>query len=239
MAAPKKPAKPKKGEKPPPPNDFVKKFFDDIAAGKVPTPEPEAPIAPPAPTMGGLTGALEIVGRADRQHLETWWRETMMHVEHVLQRRAEMMASATEHPNEIFARLALAFGAEGKPVDVAAVLLGMSQEDFRLHYGHEWALGSAEITSQVAANFIRIALSSNDSIASRAAREFLDRRGKEEWKPPAQKLELTRPQENGSTIDAASLSYDDRQALKAIILRATVKPGLAGHLEGPAEGEEA
>jgi hypothetical protein len=156
----------------------------------------------------------------DRQMLEHWWREQFSHIERTTAERQELFAGITEHPFPTFARQAKMFGAFGMPRDVAALLLEMSEGEFALHYGAEYTIGSAEMFMAVSQNFMRIALSSNDRVAVKAATEFLNRRGGEEWRPPAQKIEVDDSRKTkGNLIDSKSLSYDDRQALKAIIER--------------------
>ena len=184
----------------------------------------------------------------DRRMLEQWWRDQFGHIERTTAARRELFAGVTEHPFPTFARQAKMFGAFGMPRDIAALLLEMSESEFQLHYGTEYTIGSAEMFMQVSQNFMRIALSSNDRVAVKAATEYLNRRGGEEWRPPAQKIEVDDSRKTrGNLIDSKSLSYEDRQALRAIIERSigrhvdgeAVRAGLAPPDEPGEEVEEA
>jgi hypothetical protein len=173
----------------------------------------------------------------DRETLAAWWRSQVAEIERAGAERRELLATAGEHPSPIFARQAKTFGALGIPRDVVAVLLEMSQPEMEMYYGAEYAIGSAEVVSQVAANLLRIATSTNDRVAVKAAIEVMNRRGGEEWRPPAQKLEVTDDRKGrGNVIDSSQLTYEQRQMLRQIIVSATGRAGVVPQIE--AEGEE-
>jgi len=182
----------------------------------------------------------------DREQLSDWWRNQVELIERTSAERADLLRDAGEHPNPIFARQAKVFGALGIPRDVVAVLLGISEGELSLHYGNEYAVGSAEVVSQVAANLLRIATSQNDRVAVKAAIEVMNRRGGEEWHPPAQKLEIDDSRKaKGNLIDSSKLSYEERQQLRAIVERAVGRRvdgeavgGVVPQIESE-EGEEA
>lgn len=182
----------------------------------------------------------------DREQLSDWWRNQVELIERTSAERADLLRDAGEHPNPIFARQAKVFGALGIPRDVVAVLLGISEGELSLHYGNEYAVGSAEVVSQVAANLLRIATSQNDRVAVKAAIEVMNRRGGEEWRPPAQKLEIDDSRKaKGNLIDSSKLSYEERQQLRAIVERAVGRRvdgeavgGVVPQIESE-EGEEA
>ncbi len=179
--------------------------------------EPPGTPAAWTPVTGILAPAKD-----DRETLAAWWRSQVAEIERAGAERRQLLATAGEHPSPIFARQAKVFGALGIPRDVVAVLLEMSQPEMEMYYGTEYAIGSAEVVSQVAANLLRIATSTNDRVAVKAAIEVMNRRGGEEWRPPAQKLEIEDSRKaKGNLIDSSKLSWDDRQALRAIIQNAT------------------
>jgi hypothetical protein len=180
---------------------------------------------------------------SDREFLDQWWRSQVAEIERAGAERRELLATAGEHPSPIFARQAKTFGALGIPRDVVAVLLEMSQPEMEMYYGNEYAAGSAEVVSQVAANLLRIATSTNDRVAVKAAIEVMNRRGGEEWRPPAQKLEVTDDRKGrGNVVDTSNMTYDDRQLMREILLRTMGKGVSAGlipaTIESEAEGEE-
>lgn len=160
------------------------------------------------------------VKKSDRELMAAWWREQVEEIWRTNAEREERLRSAGEHPNEVFAAEAMAFGAKGAPKEVAAVLLAMPVEEFERWYGREYAIGEAEMVYQVGANLLRIGASTNDRYAVKAAAEVMNRRGGESWRPPAQKLEVTRPEPKARLIDSSKLTPQERGALRAIMLRA-------------------
>lgn len=156
----------------------------------------------------------------DRELLTQWWRDELASIEASLRERCDLLEQAGEHPNEIIGREVMAFGARGIPKDVAATLLWMSEADLQLHYGAEYAAGCAEVIARAAQNMMRIATSTNDRVAVKALTEFLNRRGGEEWRAPAQKIEVADNRPKGNLIDSSKLTFEERQALRAIIERA-------------------
>ena len=182
--------------------------------------------------------------RADRVRLEQWWRDQMEAVERSIEERRDMLADSGEHPSEIFAHQARKFGALGIPRDVAATLLEISDADFENWYGNEYTVGSAETMVPVAQNLLRMATSMNDRVAVKAATEFLNRRGGEEWRPPAQKLEIDdgRAPKRG-VIDSSRLSWEDRELMRGVLQRAltgrTIEAsGVAGEITSESEDAE-
>jgi len=183
----------------------------------------------------------------DRVLLAQWWRDQMAEIERTGSARRELLATDGKHPSATFARQAKAFGALGIPRDVVAVLLEMSEADLGLYYGNEYAVGSAEVVSQVSANLLRIATSTNDRVAVKAAVEVMNRRGGEEWRAPAQKLEVTDDRSGkGNLIDSSKMSWQDRQLMRGVLERALLRPvegemvgtGVVPLIEGGVEGEQ-
>ena len=189
-----------------------------------------------ANAASAATGSLRPAAlQAERQDLSTWWREHIAEMEATLHERRKLLEFDTVHPSVIFAHQARTFGALGMPRDVAAVMLGLSDGEFIAHYDSEYTAGGAELFGQVAANFIRIATSGNDRYAVKACIEFLNRRGGEEWRAPAQKLQLEDNRPRGTLIDSSKLTYAERAQLRALILAAAREPVAA--LEGPEDDE--
>lgn len=158
--------------------------------------------------------------KSDREVLDEWWRDQMGAILESIETRRAVLSEAEEHPSEIFARQALAFGAMGIPRDVVAGLLEISEADLVRYYGSSYEAGRAHVVASVAQNMLRMAMSGNDRVAVKAATEVLNRLGGEEWRPPAQKLEIDDSRKSSkNVIDSRQLSYEDRQALRAIIER--------------------
>ena len=171
-----------------------------------------------APPLPQLSVALR---RTDREALEAWWSAQFDMMAEAGRVRARMLEEAGAHPNEVAASMVRRYGALGVEMAVAARLLGMSSGELEMHYGAQYAIASAEVMSLVSQNMIRIAIASDDRYAVKAAVEFLTRRGGEEWKPPAQKVEIDHTRNRRSNlIDSSKLTYEDRQQLRAIVERA-------------------
>ena len=173
----------------------------------------------------------------DRAMLAEWWREHVAEIERTSGARRELLATASEHPSPIYAKFVKVFGMQGLPQDLIATLLEMSEADLQLHYGAEYLAGSAEVMSLVTANVIRMATSGNDRVAAKVAVEYLNRRGGEEWRAPAQKLEVEDSRKpKAGVIDSSAMSYEDRQLMREIILRTTGRaPGLIARTESTAD----
>jgi hypothetical protein len=156
-----------------------------------------------------------------------WWRQQVRD----LARAASERTDGVENGNDaVLASQARVFGALGVPTDVAAALMGMSEGRFQAEYADAYGVGSAAIMAQVSANFLRIATSGSDRYAVKACIEIMNRRGGEPWRPPAQKIEVTRPQPKQNLIDSRNLSPKDRAILRGILERA-VNGGDAPALE--------
>jgi hypothetical protein len=195
---------------------------DEVAQllAKPPAPAP----APPAITVPTSREQTRVdisteVQRSDRQSLATWWREQIVQLEKEHQERVETLSGAGEHPSAAYASQVRKFGALGMPVDAIAILLGVPETVLLQHYESDWRIGESLLIAPVAANLFRIATSGNDRVAYKAAIDILNRRGGEEWRPPAQKLEIDDSRKNKTrVIDSSKLTFEQRQQLRAIIL---------------------
>lgn len=194
----------------------------DYAALERPPPVPDAP--------------------SDRQMLQQWSDAELESIERSVAERRVMLERAGPHPSKQIARKVLAYGVSGVPKDMVARALQMSEAEFELHYGADYEAGHVEANIRAAQNLMRIGTSSRDRVAVKATTEILNRRGGEEWRPPAQKVEVDDKRKGqGNIIDSSKLSPDDRQALKEILERTLLppaKPGVAGFIDSETgEGE--
>jgi hypothetical protein len=186
----------------------------------------------------GLPAPKDDDGSKARDKLSTWWRGQMQHSERAHAQRQDMLAAVRdmEHPNIVFAQQVRMFSAQGMPRDVVATLLMMAESEVELYYGDDFRVGSAELLGQVAQKMAKFALADGDPFVQfKACVEILNRRGGEEWRAPAQKLEIddSRKKKRGRTIDASKMSWEDRQTLREVIERYVAKDrggGVAGTL---------
>jgi hypothetical protein len=163
-----------------------------------------------------------------KESASDWWRSRIEEMERAHAQRVKLLRSVGEHPSPIFAKQVKMFGGLGLPKPLVAKLLGLRGDMLDMHYGDEYDLGAAEIMAGVAANMIRIATSTEDPNAAKIGMEFLSRRGGQEWRPAAQKIELKDDREKPkNVIDSSRLTYEQRLELRRMI----------EHVEGGGKGE--
>jgi hypothetical protein len=155
-----------------------------------------------------------------REALAVWMKEQFQKIEEAHQRRVEILRTVGEHPSPIFQGMVKNFGALGLPKRLCAKLMGVNQIIIDNYYIDDYEAGAAEVISQVAANMLRIGTSTTDPNAAKVGMDILSRRGGEEWKPPAQKLEVKDDSDAPPVIDSSKFTYDERQQLRAMIERA-------------------
>lgn len=154
---------------------------------------------------------------AARDLTADWWRSTVADLDRAARERGEALSKGADAALRSQARV---FGALGVPTDVAAALMGMTEAKFIAQHSGDYGVGDAAMIGQVSANLLRIATSTNDRYAVKAAVEVMNRRGGEKWRPPAQKIEVSRPQPK-NLIDSSRLTAEERESLRAIILAAS------------------
>lgn len=169
--------------------------------------ESDAPMPAPIYTPGD-----------EREALTAWWRKRMETMEREHQERIELLRTVGEHPSPVFARQAKMLGGLGMPKDLSAKMLGLSRYTFESHYGTEYDLGAADVIASVAANMIRIGSSITDPANAKVGMDILNRRGGEEWRPPAQKLEVNDERAAPkNVIDSSKLTREQRDELRRMI----------------------
>ena len=156
----------------------------------------------------------------EREILANWWRKRMDQIEREHAERIELLRTVGEHPSPVFAKQVRMLGALGMPKALAGKLLGLSAHTLQTHYGEEYDIGAADVIASVAANMIRIGTSTNDPANAKVGMDILSRRGGQEWRPPAQKLEVADDRETPkNVIDSSRLSFEERQQLRLMIER--------------------
>ena len=165
----------------------------------------------PMPVAGTIAGA-------EREALSLWWKERIQDLERIYEERIEILRTVGEHPSPVFAKIVRYDGALGIPKQLLAKKLGISVGMLNQFYGDEYDMGATEIISQVAANALRVATSVTDPNASKVAMQVLDRRGGDEWRSPAQKIDL-KTDDAPPVIDSSKLTYEERQALRIMLTR--------------------
>jgi len=166
----------------------------------------------------GMPDAATIRG-AEREAMSLWIKERAQEIESRYQERIELLRTVGEHPSPIFQKIVRTHGALGMPKRLIARMLGISQTDLNKFYAEDYELGELEALSSVAANAMRIASSPSHPDAARIAIQVLDRRGGEEWKPPAQKIINTNERNAPPIIDSSKLTYEERQQLRQMLTR--------------------
>lgn len=155
----------------------------------------------------------------DREVVANFWRARMDQIEREHQERIEILRTAGEHPSPVFAAQVKSAGALGLGKSVTCRLLGLALHTLETHYADAYELGTAEVISSVAANMIRIGTSTTDPANAKVGMDILSRRGGQEWRPPAQKVEMETEVKEKSVIDSSKLSPEERQQLRLMIER--------------------
>ena len=165
--------------------------------------------------------ALEKIPADAREALSVWMQEKFRDIEYQHQQRVDMLRTVGEHPSPVFSQMIQKFGALGIEKSLVAKLMNISTTFLDTHYGEDYDVGKAEILSSIAANAVRIATSTTDPNAAKVAMDILDRRGGEEWRKPAQKLEVESKSAKPPVIDSSALTYEERRQLEAMLDRIT------------------
>lgn len=155
----------------------------------------------------------------EREQLANWWRRRMDQIEAEHAERIELLRTVGEHPSPVFSKQVRMLGALGMPRTLAAKLLGLSAHTLQTHYGEEYDIGAADVIASVAANMIRIGTSTSDPANAKVGMDILSRRGGQEWRPPAQKVEMETEVKEKNVIDSSRLSFEERQQLRLMIER--------------------
>jgi hypothetical protein len=167
---------------------------------------------------------------AAREELGSWMAKQFEKIEREHQERIEVLRTVGEHPSPVFAKMVRNLGALGLPKNLAAKMLGISHALLSSHYNEDYDLGHAQIISSVAANMLRIGTSTTDPNAAKVGMQILDRRGGDEWRPPAQKLDID-DKRGPPIIDSSKLTYEERRTLQGMLER------IAAGGEGDSEDE--
>jgi hypothetical protein len=181
-----------------------------------------------------------MVSATDREFLANWWRDQFAEIEARAVERGALMASVEDHPDARVAALVREYGALGIEIGKVARLLKMGRSELEAWYGHDYEVGATEVMALASKTMIRIATSSDDRYAVKAVVEFLNRRGGQEYRAPAQKLEIDDSRKNAGVIDSSKLTYEERQQLRLIVERAVGRRvdgngvGVAGAIEAEA-----
>ncbi len=179
--------------------------------------EPRRRSGRPRKLTQDIPAAPTIVG-SERELLSLWWKERIQDLERLYEERIEILRTVGEHPSPVFAKIVRMDGALGIPKKLLAKKLGISVGALDQFYGDEYDMGATEIISQVAANALRVATSLTDPNASKVAMQVLDRRGGDEWRPPAQKIEM-KNEESPPVIDSSKLTFEERAQLREMLTR--------------------
>ena len=152
----------------------------------------------------------------------------------------EQKRTGRHEPNDVFRNQVMYFSGMGLTQEQMAVLLQISTSTLTKYYAHELKIGASIKNIQVAESIFQIALDQSNKSAATAAMWWLERRGGENWKPAAKRIEHTGADggaiaiENRPLIDSSKLTFEQRQALREIILAV----GSPAELESPEEATD-
>ena len=146
-------------------------------------------------------------------------------------RPKHLVTEATKHQ-------VLQLCAFGMTHDQIATVLGINRNTLAKYYRHELDTGLLQMNASVAQNLYRIA-TGEEKEAVRAAIFWLMQRGGDAWRH-TQKVESSVDVKVKAerTIDSRQLSMEDRQALRAILMRATESADQGNVIEHQTVDEE-
>jgi hypothetical protein len=175
---------------------------------------------PPLPAEAPAPDEVRLRPADEREVVANFWRARMDQIQREHDERVEILRTAGEHPSPVFAAQVKSAGALGLGKSVTCRLLGIALYTLETHYAADYELGTAEVISSVAANMIRIGTSTTDPANAKVGMDILSRRGGQEWRPPAQKLEVNDDREAPKKlIDSSKLTFEERQQLRLMIER--------------------
>lgn len=184
--------------------------------------------APPRRTRRlSVMPQLPTIAPQERKDLVNFMRGRLEEIERDYQDRLELIRSGSEHPMPLYAKLVHNHAAMGMPKKHIAKILGISVAVMERYYEDDLELGIAQINFKIASNVARKALS-DDPDAAKIGLDWLDRRGGDGWRKSTQKIEVN-PDDRPPNLDLTKTTYEERQALRAILQRAASRA---------AEGEE-
>jgi hypothetical protein len=154
-----------------------------------------------------------------REAISLWLKERFETIERQAEERAEMLRTVGEHPSPIFQKFVRRFAGLGISKTGIAKLLDMGVGTLMQHYSGEIELGAAETTVAVAGSMLKIATDPDNPSAAKVGMSWLERRGGEEWKPAAKKLEIDDSRNKAPIIDSSKLTYEERSALRLMLTR--------------------
>lgn len=166
----------------------------------------------------GIPSNEETIGAA-RESLSIWMKAQFDRMESEYTARIEILRTAGEHPSPIFSGFVKRFAALGISKKQIAQLLNISTGVLKNNYDNDYDLGIAEANILVASNMLRIATSDTDANNAKVGMHWLDRRGGEPWKPPAQKMVIDDERQSPPVIDSSKLTFEERQTLREMLLR--------------------
>lgn len=151
--------------------------------------------------------------------LEDFWRQ----MEQDLEQAAMQRGQQGERSGALLESQARMCGAWGMPIDVAARFLGVHEEEFSAQCMEAYELGATVVITKIAANMERIAIHGDDRHAAKVGMDILARRGGDLWKPPAQKIEVSRPPPKARVIPSRDLLPEERAQMRQILLAAEAR----------------
>jgi hypothetical protein len=176
---------------------------------------PEAPDVPPD----------------QRERIVAVFRERIRQIEADADERIRLAQQTTDHPSPVYQRLVKHYAAMGIKPTLISKMLMIPWSVLNTFYEQDLEIGTGEINLEIAKSMAMIAIDPLHPQAAKVGMDWLSRRGGEEWKPAAQKLEVADDRDKPPVIDSSRLSAEDRQVLREMIERATngePAPGLAG-----------
>ena len=170
------------------------------------------------PKKATLEKMEQVMGEA-RENMALWVKQRIDEVTAEKDAHIEALRNGTEHPTPYCQKMAHFFAAMGLEDKYVAKMLHIPYSALMRHYEEDLKLGYAEALVTMGSTLYKIGSDPTHKDAAKVALEWMTRFGGKKWALPTSKVQLEQPKDKSRIINADELSYEDRQQLRAMILR--------------------
>ena len=160
----------------------------------------------------------------EREKMVAWMRERIEAIEEDARQRIALVQSDVLHPSPIYQRLVKHYAAVGFKPRLICQLLMMKPSVLQTFYAEELTIGPAQINLKMAETLMTIGFDPAHPQAANVAFKWLERMHPDDaFKPPSQRVEM-KTEDSPRIIDSSTLSAEEREQVRQIILRAGETP---------------
>lgn len=156
---------------------------------------------------------------SERELLANWFREQIDVIKYEYEARIDILRTVGEHPSPVFANMVREHAVLGLEPKYIGILLCVSPTTITTYYQNELDEGKAHAIVAISRNMMRIATSLTDPNNAKVGMQLLEKRGGEEFKPAAKKVEFEDKTKQPPVIDSSKMTYEERQQMRAMLTR--------------------